>query len=201
VAAAGAGADAIGLIFYNKSPRSVSVEQAREILQSLPPMISPVGLFVNAEARQIRETANRLNIRTIQLHGTETIEILEQLADFTVIKAVKFDLAALKMWTDAAARWVNLRGLLLETARTDEPGGSGVENDWAGIQSTMKGLRLLPPLIAAGGLTPENVGAVVRLLRPYAVDVSTGIEESRGIKSADKMKRFAEEVRGADNDV
>jgi phosphoribosylanthranilate isomerase len=199
IAAAAAGADAIGLIFWEQSSRYISVQRADEILQALPPMITPVGLFVNAEPKQIRHTANTLNIRTIQLHGDERPEMLAELAEFTVIKAIKFDAAKLDLWTEAAARWKNLSGLLLETVHAHAPGGTGIENDWAGIDLVLKSRRDLPPLIAAGGLTPENVGAVVRMLSPYAVDVSTGIEESRGVKSVDKMYRFAEEVLCADH--
>ena len=174
-----------------------------EILRVLPPMVTPVALFVNAEPQRVRQVAVELGIRTVQLHGDEPPESLAELKNLTVIKAVRCDpknlASVLETWREAAARWNNLSALLLETANTTAPGGSGVENDWAGIEAILKSQAALPPLIAAGGLTPENVATVIKRLRPYAVDVSSGIEQSRGIKSVDKMRWFEAEVRNADD--
>jgi phosphoribosylanthranilate isomerase len=200
IAAANAGADAIGLIFYPKSHRYVTIDTAQEILAVLPPMISPIGLFVNSPVDEIRKIATALKLRTIQLHGQESPKVLEELSEFNIIKAIKCDKSDLKHTLELWTHSKNLSAILLETAGTPEPGGTGIENDWAGIEAILKSKMKLPPLIAAGGLTPENVGDVVRRLRPYAVDVSTGIEENRGIKSVDKMIRFAAEVYEADNE-
>jgi len=192
VAAAHAGADAIGLIFYDKSPRHVSIDQAHEILAVLPPMVSPVGLFVNVMPREILETARVLNFRTVQLHGDEPLDYLSQLPGLTIIKSIRCtnqNLSSLAQWRAAA-------GILLETAGTPEAGGTGIANDWTLVETAIKSVADLPPLIAAGGLTPENVADVVTRIRPWAVDVSTGIEESPGIKSVEKMRRFAAAVRG-----
>jgi len=199
-AAASAGADAIGLIFYPKSHRYVTIEKAREILAVLPPMVSPIGLFVNSTADEIRETASTLKLRTIQLHGQESPNILDELTEFTIIKAIKCDKTNLKKTLELWTSKKNLAAILLETACTPDPGGTGIENDWAGIEEILKSEMNFPPLIAAGGLTPESVSDVVRRLRPYAVDVSTGIEETRGIKSVEKMIRFAGEVHKANHD-
>jgi phosphoribosylanthranilate isomerase len=202
VAAANAGADAIGLIFYPKSSRFVTIDQASEILRSIPPMVSPVALFVNTPPNKIHQIAGSINVHTIQLHGDEPPEELSELEEFTVIKAVRCDAAKLpgilRSWNEAAKRFKNLAGLLLETSNTQQAGGTGIENDWPAIESAIASTKIELPLIAAGGLTPENVGTVVKRLRPFAVDVSSGIEESRGIKSVDKMNRFASEVRLAD---
>jgi phosphoribosylanthranilate isomerase len=205
-AAAVAGADAIGLIFSKRSQRCVTLADAKEILRALPPMVSPIGLFVDAPHDEVRDIGNALNLRTVQLHGNEPPEVVAQLRDFSVVKAVHCDAQnlsqILQTWRSAAAKLAltHLAGLLLESANTGQPGGSGIENDWSGIASVIGHGQVtgLPPLIAAGGLTPENVGAVVRRLRPWAVDVSSGVEQSIGLKSLDKMRRFVIAVYEAD---
>jgi len=205
-AAAVAGADAIGLVFYKKSARCVSLETAREILSVLPPMVSPIGLFVDSPHDEIRDIANTLNLRTVQLHGDEPPEVVAQLSDLSVIKAVRCDSkslpASVQLWRRAILKLglKNLAGMLLETGGTTEPGGTGVENDWDGIASVIGTGQVtgLPPLIAAGGLSSENVARVVRRLRPWAVDVSSGIELSTGLKSLDRMQRFVKAVHDAD---
>jgi phosphoribosylanthranilate isomerase len=198
-AAAAAGADAIGLIFYGRSARAVSVDRAREILTALPPFVTPVGLFVNATPGEVSDIARALGLHAVQLHGDESPQAVSALPGLSVIKAVKADRANLAAAVD---RWrgVRLSGLLLETADGPEPGGTGIANDWAGLLAAQgAGLfKGLPPLIAAGGLTPKSVGAVVRQLRPFAVDVSSGIEQSKGVKSFDRMTAFAAAVRAAD---
>jgi phosphoribosylanthranilate isomerase len=205
-AAAVAGADAIGLVFYKKSVRHVSMETAREILAVLPPMVCPIGLFVNSPHDEIRDIANTLNLRTVQLHGDEPPEVVAQLSDLSVIKAIRCDSKSLRpslqLWRSAALKLnlKNLSGILLETGDTPQPGGTGIENDWEGIAAAIGTGQVtgLPPLIAAGGLCAENVAGVVRRLRPWAVDVSSGIEQAPGLKSLDKMQRFACAVHGAD---
>jgi phosphoribosylanthranilate isomerase len=195
VSAAEAGADAIGLIFFDQSPRCVSVDRAREILLALPPMVSPVALFVNTPVSQILQTVRALNVRTVQLHGDESIDYLPQLTGLTIIKAIHSTAANLK----ALARWRNAAGILLDTPGTAEHGGTGLSNDWLMIESFVRTSNDLPRLIAAGGLTPESVAGVVQRIRPWGVDVSSGIEASRGVKSEEKMRRFVEEVRRADS--
>ncbi len=201
VAAAEAGADAIGLIFYPRSDRAVSIDPAREIVAALPPFVTPVGLFVNAPASEVIDVAGRLGLRTVQLHGDESPEVVASLPGLRVIKAVRADRAGL---SSALARWrgVPLAGLLLETAHGTEPGGTGIANDWTALRAARESglFEGLPPLIAAGGLTVESVGEVVRQLRPFAVDVSTGIERVRGFKSPGKMDAFADAVREADRE-
>jgi phosphoribosylanthranilate isomerase len=197
-AAASAGADAIGIIFHEKSSRCVSVDQAREILAALPPMVDAVGLFVNAPPVQVLATVDAMKLRTVQLHGDEPPDDLLKLQGLTVIKAVHCTPAKLA----SLGQWHNAAGILLETASTAQAGGTGVANDWSLVESAIASGAVTdhPPLIAAGGLTPENVAEVIGRIRPWAVDVSTGIEESRGIKSTEKMRRFAEAVRRADGD-
>jgi phosphoribosylanthranilate isomerase len=179
---------------------------AEKILSILPPFVTPVGLFVNAPTRQILETAGALRLRHLQLRGNEAPEQVAELRGFSVIKAIRVSnetlSSELSRWRQAIAslRLTNLHGILLETAGTQEPGGTGVPNDFALIQKAKDAGAFdgLPPLIAAGGLTPESVAEIVAALRPFAVDVSTGVEFEKGKKSPEKLRAFAEAVRNAD---
>ncbi len=201
IAAVDAGADAVGLVFYSKAARRVSVETAGQILDALPPFVTPVGLFVDSPAAEILDTTAALGIRTVQLHGNETPDMIAQLPGLRIIKAIHVDAvsleSSLRMWREAELPTGRLAGILLETACSESPGGTGIENDWSLIESAQQdGLcEELPPIIVAGGLTAANVGDVVRRLKPYAVDVSSGIEQSKGIKSIAKMLEFVRAVR------
>ena len=204
--AASHGADAIGMVFHPPSPRNVSVARAREILAALPPFVTPVGLFVDAPTETILHTADELGLRHIQLHGHETPDHVKALLPLTVIKAVRVerDLFAqtLDGWRKAIRETPlpNLAGFVLETPNTAAPGGTGVPNDWSTILAAQQAgaFANLPPIIAAGGLDPQSVGEIVRTVRPYAVDVSSGIEETRGVKSAARVRAFVDAVRAAD---
>jgi phosphoribosylanthranilate isomerase len=204
-AAATAGADAVGMVFYDKATRRISTAIAEQIIAVIPPFVTPIGLFVNSPATEILRTARVLGLRAVQLHGDETPELVAQLDGLSVVKAIRADPlhleSALDRWRQAnrglpAGRLV---GILLETSGTAEPGGTGVENDWSLLETAQNNgwLAGLPPLIVAGGLTPENVGDVIRRLRPYAVDVSSGIEKTRGVKSVDRMRAFSAAVARA----
>jgi phosphoribosylanthranilate isomerase len=205
-AAAAAGADAIGLVFHPSAPRCVSLDRAGEILAALPAFVTPVGVFVDATADQVRQTARALGLRHVQLNGSESAEVVGQLQDFAVVKAVRVERERfsemLTAWRAAvkSLRLTNLKGLVLETAGTGRPGGTGVANNWETIRRSRDAGNFdgLPPIIAAGGLTPQTVGAVVRDVRPWAVDVSTGVEDKPGRKSAAKIAAFVESVRLAD---
>jgi phosphoribosylanthranilate isomerase len=203
--AARAGADAIGLVFHPPAPRRVSAEQAAAILEVLPAFVTPVGLFVDAELAFVRETVTRHHLRHVQFNGSESPEYIAGLKELAVIKAVRVDSRfgeTLDAWRRAVAtgRLTNLKGLVLETGATREPGGTGVPNDWKAVreQQARGGFDGLPPIIAAGGLRPDTVGAVVRSVRPWAVDVSSGVEQSLGEKSAEKIGEFVRAVREAD---
>ena len=204
-AAARAGADAIGLVFYPQARRCISVERAREIVRALPAFVTPVGLFVDQGVDEIRKVADALRLRHVQLHGHETADVVAELREFTVLKAVRAARETLKVELDAwreditGLRLANLGGFVLETPATSAPGGTGVENDWAVIGDLARAgaFEGLPPMIAAGGLRPENVADVVRRLRPYAVDVSSGVEGAMGEKSGEKIERFVAEVARA----
>ena len=206
VVAARAGADAIGMVFYPEARRCISVDHAREILRALPAFVTPVGLFVDQDVEEIRDVAGALHLRHVQLHGHESEDVVAALRDFTVLKAVRAARETLKVELDcwreniASMDLTHLRGFVLETPATGGPGGTGVENDWAAIADLQRAgvFDGLPPVIAAGGLRPENVADVVRRLRPYAVDVSSGVEATPGEKSAEKIGQFVAEVARAE---
>jgi len=197
LAAARLGADAIGLVFHRSSFRCVTAGQAWGILRALPPFVTPVGLFVDASAEEVRDTAGSLGLRHVQLHGGEDADCVRKLEGLIVIKAVRVASetfqAELAAWREAIARYhlANLRGLVLETPAV-APGGTGMPNDFAFVKACQDAGMMdgLPPIIAAGGLTPGNVANVIRDLRPWAVDVSSGVESSRGIKSPEKIEAF-----------
>jgi phosphoribosylanthranilate isomerase len=206
LAAAELGADAIGLVLHADAPRRITRDLGRRIIAALPPFVTPVGLFVDAPTDVVIEVATDLRLRHVQLHGRETPSTIARLRGQHVIKAAHVTRATigddLKFWRTQIAEHEldHLKGLLLETGGTRETGGTGAANDWETIRAAQNAGEFngLPPIIAAGGLKPENVAAVVRMLRPWAVDVSSGIESAKGIKSAAKMAAFVEAVRSAD---
>jgi phosphoribosylanthranilate isomerase len=201
LAAAEAGADAVGLVFVERSPRFVSVEQARAVAAALPAFVEPVALFVDAPLEIVRPLAAAIGVHTIQLHGSEGAEYVRQLSGFRVIKAMAFDVAAIAKWSlvDAPS---NVAGLLIDApaeasaAAQGLTGGGGKAFDWSALAALER--TKLPPLILAGGLTPANVGDAIRAAQPYAVDVSSGVESSRGVKNVQWIRQFCEAVRQAD---
>lgn len=188
-AAAQAGADAIGLVFYPPSPRFLSVERARSIRDALPPFVQTVALFVNADAAQVAQVIGRVHPAMLQFHGEETPAFCGQFG-VPYIKACRVgagvDLLEYLRPFSAAAGW-------LLDAHVEEYGGVGASFDWALVPE-----RLERPLVLSGGLTPGNVGAAVRRIRPWAVDVSSGVESAKGIKDAARIASFIAEVRNAD---
>jgi phosphoribosylanthranilate isomerase len=190
LAAAHAGADAIGLIFYEKSPRHVSLEAARAILAHLPPFVTSVGLFVDAAPEAVRAVLAALPLDLLQFHGEEPPEYCRAFGR-PYIKAVRVRPGVdLVEW---AARFADSRGLLLDAYVEGTPGGTGRVFDWSLIP------RDLPlPIVLSGGLAADNVEEAIRRVRPWAVDVSSGVEAAKGIKDAAKIAAFMRGVRNAD---
>ena len=189
LAAAEAGADAIGLVFYPNSPRAVSVQQARSIVAALPPFVSTVGLFVNATRCEINETLEAVALDMLQFHGDETP------ADCEGFHRPWYKALRVRTGEDVlrqASRYVGASGILLDTYVAGVPGGTGEAFDWSLIPA-----QLPKPLILAGGLTPETVQHALSTVQPYAVDVSGGVEVIKGIKDASKIKAFISQVRAA----
>ena len=187
-AAVDAGADAVGLVFYPHSPRFVSTEQAARLAQCVPPFVTIVGLFVNAEAQLVREILATVPIHLLQFHGDEDDVYCRQF-DRPFIKAVRVK-PGMELY-EAIASFPSAQAILLD-AFVDGYGGGGKIFDWTLIPDQPG-----KPIILSGGLDADNVTAAVRRVRPAAVDVSSGIEVAKGIKDAAKMQAFVTAVRGA----
>jgi phosphoribosylanthranilate isomerase len=187
LAAAYAGADAIGLVFYRKSPRFVSAAQAKAIISALPPFVTTVGLFVDASRCEVDETLDAVPLDLLQFHGDE---VPAECARYRrpYMKALR-----MKPGEDIAVRcreYVSASAILLDTYVHGVPGGTGQAFDWALIPE-----ELSKPVILAGGLNSENVIEAIAKVRPYAVDVSGGVEVTKGIKDHEKIQAFVKAVR------
>ena len=199
-AAAIAGADAIGLVFYPPSPRNVSAQEASTLLADLPPFISSVGLFVNASLAEIQQVLRIAPLSMLQFHGDETPEQCAQIAE----AVGRPFLRAIRIRPDATTQYLLeseqlyrscsslFAGLLLDTW-SDAYGGTGKVFDWSLISP-----EIAHQAVLSGGLNVQNVTDAVRRVRPYAVDVSSGIESARGVKDATLMLQFVAAVRAAD---
>jgi phosphoribosylanthranilate isomerase len=190
LAAAGAGADAIGLVFYAQSPRCVSVPAASDIVAAVPPFVTVVALFVDEPRDSIERTLSDVRIDLLQFHGDETPSECD-VYQRPWLKALRMrpelDLPA------ACRDYRGARAALLDTWQDGVPGGTGKTFDWA-----LARRELALPVVLAGGLNAGNVGAAVRLVRPAAVDVSGGVEAAPGVKDHDKIRQFIAAVRDAD---
>lgn len=195
--AAEAGADAIGLVFA-RSPRQVTLRSARDIVAALPPYVSAVGVFVNARAATVVRTAAEVGLSEVQLHGDESPEFLEKLAGLRVTKALRVrDRSFVNRLQDFSAAGVH--AILLDAFSVGTRGGTGRRFDWDLVVDSRKAGALdgAPPLVLAGGLTPQNVRSGIRRVRPWGVDVSGGVEVEPGRKCPDKITQFIAAVRAA----
>jgi phosphoribosylanthranilate isomerase len=194
LSAASLGADAIGLVFYEPSPRNVDIDQACAIVNALPPFVTRVGLFVDAKPEQIRQVLDKVGLDLLQFHGDESPQDCEEY-NLPYIKAIRMrdgvDLA------DEARLFNSASGLLLDAFQSGVPGGTGQSFDWTRVTSSVQ-KDLAKPVILAGGLVPANVGEAIFMVQPYAVDVSGGVESAKGVKDQAKMAAFVEAVRAAD---
>ena len=181
------GADAIGLIFVDKSPRYVSLTDARVIAESMPPFVTVVGLFMNATAAMVKEALKVVPLNLLQFHGDESPEFCKQFE--------KPYIKVLRMRENVnvfafAQEYPNAAGILLDTYHKDAAGGTGLTFDWDLIPDDVP-----LPLILAGGLTPENVASAIKTVHPYAVDVSSGVESEPAHKDHNKIEKFIKEVQ------
>ena len=175
------GADAVGFIFYKKSPRSVTMKTVREIVLELPPFVDTVGVFVDETAEQINKIADYCNLDIIQLHGDESPTFCKKIRR-KVIKAFRIkDMQSVKKLSS-----FQVSGFLLDTFSDNLHGGTGKVFDWNLALPAKK----FGPVIMAGGLTPNNVQQAVRQIRPYGVDVCSGVESEPGIKDHKKVRAF-----------
>ena len=190
MAACDAGVDAIGLVFCEKSVRNIDISQAAKISRALPAFVTSVALFMNEDAATIRHVLDEVPVDCLQFHGDEDVEFCRQF-NRPYIKAL-----ATKGVLDLkqrAALYSDCRGVLLDSHAPGEVGGTGVAVDWDAIPKDLP-----HPLILAGGLRAENVAAAIKQVQPYAVDVSSGVEREKGLKDAELMSAFIQEVRNVE---
>jgi len=196
-----AGADAVGFVFYEKSPRNVSVETAREIVGKLPEGIDKIGVFVNELPEKVSTVADEVGLTAVQFHGDE----YQSPQKYSVNRDAFFGLPAM----DIVRRWrqgnifvtfsgfPNLAGILLDSGTREQPGGTGKTFAWGEAYSFVSAIGTQHPVVIAGGLTSANVGWAVQFLKPWGVDVSSGVEARPGKKDAEKVRAFVRAVRAA----
>lgn len=187
IAAVQNGVDAIGFVFWPHSTRYIDPESARRIAEVIPPFICTVGVYVDPDAAWVEETARAAKLNLLQFHGNESPEFCNQFSQ-PYIKAIR-----VKPDTDLlqyAQRYGAAKGLLLDTYAADMPGGTGHAFDWQLIPQ-----QLSLPLILSGGLNPDNVARAIKQTQPWAVDVSSGVEASKGIKDEKKIIAFMQGVK------
>jgi phosphoribosylanthranilate isomerase len=206
-AVAEAGADAVGLNFYPMSSRYVSAATARAIAEALPAGIVKVGLFVNADVDVIRRTAEHAGLDLIQLHGDEPPEFLRDLTgavSLPVMRAFRWGPAALTPIVEYLGQCRRLgclpRLTLIDSCQPGAYGGTGTTADWAAVATYMT-VPNVPPLVLAGGLTPENVAAAIATVRPVAVDTASGVELGPGRKAPVLIRAFVRAARAAMGNV
>ena len=201
--AVAAGVDALGLNFHPPSPRAISLDRAREIVAALPPLVTTVGVFVDLSVERIREVVEATGISTVQLHGKEPAEFVARLAPLPVIRALRWpgatEGAALldALHADCLAAGGLPAALLIDSRHETLAGGTGEKWNW----SEAAPARFPRPILLAGGLNPDNVATAVRTLRPFAVDVASGVESAPGIKDAEKIRSFVAAVRQAEAEI
>lgn len=189
-AAVAAGADAVGFVFYPRSPRHLDIERAAALVRQVPPFVTRVGLFVNPDPHLLAATLAAVPVDLIQYQGDEAPEFCERFGrPYVKVARMRPGLDLVEF----ARAYPSARGLLLD-AYVDSYGGAGQTFDWSLVP---KGLPV--PVVVAGGLTVDNVGSAIRQLRPWGVDVSSGVEAAKGIKDAGKINAFVAAVKDADS--
>ena len=187
-AAVAAGANALGFVFWPKSPRYVEPARAREIVATLPPAVTPVGVFVDQPAQEVNRIAAEVGLGAVQLHGAED-ETYVQMMTRPVVKAVAVDGES----APAVDRWPSNVTVLLDVHDPVKKGGTGRTIDWTAASEIAK----RRDIVLAGGLTPENVGDAIARVRPYGIDVSSGVEAKPGIKDHGRIMALFEAVHGS----
>lgn len=200
-----AGADAVGFVFYEKSPRCVSVEAAREIVDKLPERIEKIGVFVNEQEDKLASVAESTGLTAIQMHGDNEDP---RVADLLVKRKPQMKvLAAISMRQPNPVGWAmawhpdSVQAFLLDSGTSAQHGGTGEVFDWAAARPALDGIKRLARVVAAGGLTPANVGTAIEILKPWGVDVASGVEASPGKKDPEKVRAFVRAVREMDRRV
>lgn len=190
-AAADAGADAVGFVFVGRSPRYIAPEQAWPLVAAMPPFLTSVGLFQDAHVEAFSDIEQRCPTALSQLHGDESERVVRECGP-GVIKSVRFDPDTIERQLRRWAAIDEVDAILVDGSA----GGEGVAFDWTALAPAAANLG--KPVILAGGLTPDNVAEAIASLRPYAVDVSSGVERERGVKDTGLIHAFCDAVRAAD---
>jgi len=200
-----AGADAVGFVFYEKSPRCVSVETAREIAAKLPSKVEKVGVFVNEVEETICDFADRAGLTAIQLHGDNEDPhvadlVVKRMPGISVMVAVSMHRPSPQGW---AMMWHpdSVRAVLVDSGNSSKHGGTGVVFDWGAAVPVVDDIKRVFKIVAAGGLTPGNVEQAIEILKPWGVDVVSGVEAQPGKKDAEKVRAFVRAVREIDRRV
>jgi len=197
-----AGADAVGFVFYEKSPRYVTVETAREIVEKLPKSVEKVGVFVNEQEERICSVADKVGLTTLQMHGDKEDP---HVADLVVKRRPQTKiLATISMRRPDPEGWAmmwhpdSVKAFLLDSGTSSQHGGTGEAFDWAATLPALDGIKRLARVVAAGGLTSANVGTAIGVLKPWGVDVASGVEARPGKKDPGKVRAFVRAVREHD---
>ncbi len=210
-----AGADALGFVFYEKSPRKVDPETARQIVERLPASVEKVGVFVDEPDRRVREIVERTGLTAVQLYQRECAEAIASYEEWPQLSnkrppKIIFVVAGDQFADAGGVHLVSgfwgistgfrdiLFALLLDSSSDTHPGGTGRPFDWTRTRGVMPAMNAIRPTIVAGGLNPSNVGVALALLRPWGVDVASGVEARPGKKDPEKVKAFVTAVREAD---
>jgi phosphoribosylanthranilate isomerase len=200
-----AGADAVGFVFYEKSPRYVSVEMAREIVGKLPDSVEKVGVFVNAGEDVLCDLADCAGLTAIQMHGDNEDP---HVADLVKARRPKLKvLAAISMQQKSPDGWAMMwspdaiHAFLVDSGDPSKPGGTGKAFDWRSSGPALENIKRLGNVVAAGGLSPENVPVALSVLKPWGVDVVSGVEARPGKKDPEKVRAFVRAVREMDRKV
>jgi len=197
-----AGADAVGFVFYEKSPRKISVEAARAIVAKLPESVEKVGVFVNEVEDTLCDVADRAGLTAVQMHGDNEDP---HVADLLAARRPKFKvLPAISMLQPSPDGWAMMwhpdvvHAFLVDSGDSSKLGGTGATFDWHTSGRTLENIKKLGRVVAAGGLTPQNVGEALAILKPWGVDVVSGVEARPGKKDAEKVRAFVRAVRETD---
>ncbi|MBF0478539.1 MAG: phosphoribosylanthranilate isomerase [Candidatus Omnitrophica bacterium] len=182
------GAWAVGFIFHKKSPRYISPSKARKLIEALPPFITPVGVFVDLSERAVREVCNFTRIKTIQLHGKETPQYCKRMKDYKIIKAFRVD----PLFNFTAIKEYAVDAYLFDSYKEGVEGGTGEVFNW----DLLKNIKFEKPIILSGGINADNVRQAVDSVNPYAIDVSSSLEKSPGVKDARKIREFFDALNG-----
>jgi phosphoribosylanthranilate isomerase len=201
-----AGADAVGFVFHGKSPRNITVEAAREIVEKLPEGVEKVGVFVDLESEGIREIVLKVGLTAVQLHGNRSLESVwkdrrpaeECVGVSKLIRTLHGDTLKDGDFLIPQRAQERIFAILLDSRSNGATGGTGTTFDWEATQGAVQAMSLMVPVIVAGGLTPVNVSEAMRLFQPFGLDVASGVEAKPGKKDPEKVRAFVKAVREID---